>query len=79
MQIEPYDQQVTTADGKIVKARDPDKRDLVFTIETTVAEGTAAPSIGTQEVRSGRTFIVKTNDFETTGNIDMVDIADSAE
>ena len=79
MQIEPYDQQVTTADGKIVTARDPDKRDLVFTIETTVAEGTAAPSIGTQEVRSGRTFIVKTNDFETTGNIDMVDIADAAE
>ena len=79
MQIEPYDQQVTTADGKIVTARDPDKRDLVSTTDTTVAEGTAAPSIGTQEVRAGRTFIVKTNDFETTGNIDMVDIADAAE
>ena len=79
MQMEPYDQQVTTADGQIVTARDPDKRDLVFTIETTVAEGTAAPSIGTQEVSAGRPFIVKTNDFETTGNIDMVDIADSAE
>ena len=71
MQIEPYDQQVTT--------RDPDKRDLVFTIETTVPEGTASPSIGTQEVRAGRTFIVKTNDFETTGNIDSVDIAADAE
>ena len=79
MQIEPYDQQVTTADGRIVTARDPDKRDLVFTIETTVPEGTASPSIGTQEVRAGRTFIVKTNDFETTGNIDSVDIAASAE
>lgn len=76
MQIEPYDQQVTTADGQIVTARDPDKRDLVFTIETTVAEGTAAPSIGTQEVRAGRTFIVKTNDFETTGNIDSVQIGE---
>ena len=30
-----------------------------------------------QEVRAGRTFIVKTNDFETTGNIDSVDIADN--
>ena len=38
MQIEPYDQQVTTADGRIVTTRDPDKRDLVFTIETTVPE-----------------------------------------
>ena len=79
MQIEDYVQQVTTADGSIVNALDPSKKDLVFTIETTVPEGTAAPSIGTQEVRAGRTFIVKTNDFETTGNIDMVDIADSAE
>ena len=79
MQIEDYVQQVTTADGSIVNALDPSKKDLVFTIETTVPEGTAAPSIGTQEVRAGRTFIVKTNDFETTGNIDMVDIASSAE
>ena len=30
----------------------------------------------TQEIRAGRTMIVKTNDFETTGNIDSVDIAD---
>lgn len=79
MKIEPYDQQVVTADGKIVTTRDPDKRDLVFTIESTVAKGTASPSIGTQEVRAGRTLIVKTNDFETTGNIDVVDIADAAE
>ena len=79
MQIEDYVQQVTTADGHIANALDPSKKDLVFTIETTVPEGTASPTIGTQEVRAGRTFIVKTNDFETTGNIDMVDIADSAE
>ena len=76
MQIEDYVQQVTTADGKIVDALDPSKKDLVFTIETTVAEDTAAPSIGTQEVRAGRTFIIKTNDFETTGNIDSVQIGE---
>ena len=51
--------------------------DLVFTITTKVSKGTPAPAIGTQEVRAGRTFIVKTNDFETTGNIDSVDIADN--
>ena len=79
MQIQDYVQQVTTADGSIVNALDPSKKDLVFTIETTVPEGTAAPTIGTQEIRAGRTMIVKTDDFETTGNIDMVDIADSAE
>lgn len=79
MEIQDYRQQVTTADGRIVTALDPDKKDLVFTIETTVAKGTASPSIGTQEVRAGRTFIVKTNDFETTGNIDSVVIGDEAE
>ena len=75
MKIEDYAQQVTTADGRIVTAVDPDK-DIVFTIKTTVPKGTATPSIGTQEVRAGRTFIVKTNDFETSGNVDSVDIAD---
>ena len=74
MKIEDYAQQVTTADGRIVTA--VDKKDIVFTIKTTVPKGTATPSIGTQEVRAGRTFIVKTNDFETSGNIDSVDIAD---
>ncbi|MCQ5131027.1 DUF4330 domain-containing protein [Butyricicoccus faecihominis] len=75
MYIDDYVQQVTTADGRIVDALDGTKRDLVFTIKTTVAQGTASPKIGTQEVRAGRTFILKTNDFETTGNIDSVDIA----
>ena len=60
-----------------VTATDPEKKDLVFTITTKVSKGTPAPAIGTQEVRAGRTFIVKTNDFETTGNIDSVDIADN--
>ena len=67
----------TIEDMKIEdSAVDPDKKDIVFTIKTTVPKGTATPSIGTQEVRAGRTFIVKTNDFETSGNIDSVDIAE---
>lgn len=76
MTVEDYVQQVTTADGRIVDALDGTKKDLVFTVKTTVPDGTPSPSIGTQEVRAGRTFILKTNDFETTGNIDSVDIAD---
>lgn len=75
MNIEDYIQQVTTADGRIVDALDGTKKDLVFTIKTKVAKDTAAPKIGTQEVRAGRTFILKTNDFETTGNVDSVNIA----
>lgn len=77
MRIEDYVQQVTTADGRIVSATDPDKKDIIFTIETKVSKDTPSPAIGTQEVRAGRTYIVKTNDFETSGNIDSVDIADN--
>ncbi len=76
MTMEPYSQQVTTADGRIVVATDPQKMDLIFTIQTTIPKGTAAPAIGTQEIRAGRTMIVKTNDFESTGNIDSVEIAE---
>lgn len=70
--IEDYIQQVTTADGRIVNALDPSKKDIIVIIKSKVPEGTATPKIGTQEVRAGRTFIVKTNNFETTANIDSV-------
>ena len=35
MKIDDYNQQVTTADGRIVTATDPEKKDLVFSITTT--------------------------------------------
>ena len=41
-------------------------------IEAPVRKDTPAPKIGTQEVRMGRTFILKTNDFETNANIELV-------
>ncbi len=76
MYLDDYVQQVTTADGRIVDAVDGTKKDIVFTIESSVSKGTPTPAIGTQEVRAGRTFILKTNDFETTGIITTVDFAD---
>lgn len=72
VELEPYEVQVQCADGSIVNSVDPVKMDIVFTVESTVTQGTAAPKIGTQEVRTGRTFILKTNDFEGTCNIDSV-------
>lgn len=72
MWVEDYVTQSTTADGRIVDSVDPSKKDILFVIESTVSEGTATPSIGTQEVRTGRTYIVKTNNFEVSGNIESV-------
>ncbi len=76
MQFDDYVIQATTEDGRIVNAKDPAKKDIIFTIKSKVRKDTPTPKIGTQEVRAGRTFIVKTNDFETSGLVVSVDIAD---
>lgn len=75
LSIEDYVQQIPTADGQIANALDPSKKDIIIVVKSKVAEGAAAPKIGTQEVRAGRTFIIKTNNFETTANIDSVDFS----
>ena len=61
-----------TADGEIVDATDPTKKDIVVVLTAKVAKDTPVPKIGNQEVRTGRTLTFKTNDFETIGNIESV-------
>ena len=60
--FEDYITQAVRDDGIIVK------------IKTTVPKGTASPKIGSQEMRAGRTFIVKTQTFECSGTIRYVEI-----
>ena len=74
VKIEDYITQVTTDDGRIVDATDPSKKDVVFTIKTKVAADTASPKIGSQEIRAGKTYIVKTQTFECSGTIRYVEI-----
>ena len=69
---EPYLVQVPKDDGDIVTSQDPYKIDIVVTVESTVNEGTSSPKIGSQEVRAGRTFILKTQTFEVIANIESV-------
>ncbi len=76
MQFEEYTQIVATDDGRLVETSDGLRKDVIFTIKSKVRKDTPTPKIGTQEVRAGRTFIVKTNDFETTGSIVSVIFAD---
>ncbi len=76
MKFEDYKQLLSTDDGRIVEAVDTIRQDVVFTITAQVRKDTPTPKIGTQEVRAGRTFIVKTNDFEMNGSITSLDIAD---
>ena len=64
---EDYVHQIETADGTIVSAVDPSCKNLVLLVKTSVAEGTASPKIGSQELRAGKEFIAKTQGFEMTG------------
>lgn len=76
VKIEDYVVQAIRDDGVIVDATDPSKKDVIITIKTTVAKGTPSPKIGSQEVRAGRTYIVKTQTFECSGTIRYVEIAE---
>ncbi len=74
--IEDYTIQAVRDDGIIVDATDPSKKDVVVTIKTTVPKGTPSPKIGSQEVRSGRTYILKKQTLECSGTIRYVEIAE---
>lgn len=73
---EDYVMQAITSDGVIVDATDPSKKDVVIKVTTKVAKGTPNPKIGNQEVRAGRTYIIKTQTFESYGTIRYVEIHD---
>ncbi|MGI6734554.1 MAG: DUF4330 domain-containing protein [Anaerovoracaceae bacterium] len=72
--LEDYVMQAIRDDGVIVDATDPSKKDVVIQIKTKVAKDTPSPKIGSQELRAGKTFIVKTQTFECSGTIRYVEI-----
>ena len=72
--LEDYVMQAIRDDGVIVDATDPSKKDVVIEIKTKVAKDTPSPKIGRQELRAGKTFIVKTQTFECSGTIRYVEI-----
>lgn len=76
VRFEDYVVQVQTADGKIVDATDPSKKNIVFVLSSEVARDTASPKIGNQEVKAGRTYLVKTQTFEVSGTIYYVQIGE---
>ena len=67
--VEDYIKQQPTDDGRVVDALIPSQKTLCFEIKSMVPQNTATPKIGSQEVRSGMTFILKTQTFSSTANI----------
>ena len=74
--LEDYVCQVQTSDGTTVDTVDPTQKNIIVLIKTQVPEGTASPKIGSQELRAGKTFIVKTQTFETSGIIRYVNFGE---
>lgn len=69
----PYLAAVTTADGKVVTAEDPQKSDLIITVRSKQNKNDPILKIGTQEVRLGRGFIFKTQTVEVNAIIETVE------
>ncbi|MEA4824193.1 MAG: DUF4330 domain-containing protein [Clostridiaceae bacterium] len=69
---ESYITQDMAADGTPVEVEYSTRRDVLITVESPVAKNAAILKIGTQEVRAGRTFILKTRTFEMSVLVDSV-------
>lgn len=74
--LEDYICQVQTSDGTTVDTVDPTQKNIIVLVKTQIPEGTASPKIGSQELRAGKTFIVKTQRFETSGTIRYVNFGE---
>lgn len=57
----------TFISGSVEKYWVEDEDTVVFLIKTPVQEGTPSPKVGSQELRAGKEFIVKTQSFEMKG------------
>ena len=74
--IEPHMETVLDSDGNPKQVEDPSVRDLRFTIETKVSLAANAYAVGSQEVRVGKSHIVKTVDIEFNGTVTAVEIVE---
>lgn len=73
---EPYLVLTTNSDGQIVSIIDETRVCVVFLVKTQVSPDSATLNLGSQELRSGRTFIVKTQTLETSGTIRYVNVGE---
>lgn len=67
--VEPYYQTMVDAEGNSVQVEDPTLRNVRFTFEADVVHAANAISIGSQELRVGKSHIVKTVTLEINGFI----------
>lgn len=71
---EPYTVLATDSNGQIVESTDKLRVNVVFLVKTQAAPDAATLSLGSQELRAGKTFIIKAQTLETSGTIRYVNI-----
>lgn len=69
VQQAPFYESYVTADGMYVKQASDEYCDLTFTISGAAPYGENSFHVGSQEVRVGKSHIVKTVGFEITGTV----------
>lgn len=79
MVFTPNQETVIAPDGSQVSVEDPTTGTATFTIEAVEDLEDGIYSAGGQELRIGKTYIVKTYDFEITGYITTLEVPASAD
>ena len=74
--FEPYNLLATNSDGYVVRSVDTTRVNVIFLIKTQVSPDSASLSTGSQDLRNGRSFIVKTQILETSGIIRYVNVGE---
>ena len=77
--VEPYTELLVDSEGNVHQVEDPTARNLRFTIETQVVEAGNAYSVGSQELRVGKSHIVKTTELEVNGTITSMEVVSADE
>ncbi len=72
--VEPYITTNVDAEGNSVAVTDQARNNVRFTITAELASGDKTNSVGSQEVRIGKSHIVKTTEVEITGTVTKVAI-----
>ena len=74
--MEPYMESTINAEGSTVSYQVTDRQNLRFTIECQVVPANNAYEVGSQEVRVGKSHIVKTSMIEVTGTVTAMTVTD---
>lgn len=74
--MEPYMESTINAEGNTVSYQVTNRQNLRFTIECQVVPANNAYEVGSQEVRVGKSHIVKTSMIEVTGTVTAMTVVD---